>query len=160
MAHPHYPGQWMLPGGAVETYDQSLAEACSREMKEETGLDIGASAWAQTGSRLEIQGATSWHLTYYTCRIRFAFQPEIQNLEPDKHQAWQWFEPGSLPEQIWRPDMDVIHDSIRPSQANRLADQIRSEMVAHAAAPDAAELVENFNRLLDMFEGPEKPTGP
>jgi len=35
-----YPNTWHLPGGGVNLETESLVEAVSREVKEETGLDI------------------------------------------------------------------------------------------------------------------------
>lgn len=37
--HPPYEGSWVLPGGLVER-DETAREACIRETKEETGLDV------------------------------------------------------------------------------------------------------------------------
>lgn len=44
-----YQGSWAFPGGFVEE-DEGLAEAASRELAEETGLDVPASSLVQLGA--------------------------------------------------------------------------------------------------------------
>lgn len=38
-SHPPHEGKWVLPGGLVER-GEAAREACSREVKEEVGLDV------------------------------------------------------------------------------------------------------------------------
>jgi 8-oxo-dGTP diphosphatase len=38
-AHSPFEGSWVLPGGLVEP-DETAREACVREVKEDTGLDV------------------------------------------------------------------------------------------------------------------------
>ena len=40
--YPEHYGLWTFPGGGVETGDGSLEETATREVREETGLDIAA----------------------------------------------------------------------------------------------------------------------
>ncbi|MFB6171393.1 MAG: NUDIX domain-containing protein [Haloarculaceae archaeon] len=37
--HPPHEGEWVLPGGLVEA-DETAAEACAREVREEIGLSV------------------------------------------------------------------------------------------------------------------------
>lgn len=45
-----FQGKWALPGGFVEETDKSLAHAASRELHEETGLEIIPTRLWQVGS--------------------------------------------------------------------------------------------------------------
>ncbi len=51
-ANPPYEGYWALPGGFVEE-DEDLADACARELEEETGvrpeLTVQMGAWGKPG---------------------------------------------------------------------------------------------------------------
>lgn len=55
-------GQWSLPGGRVE-WGESLVEACSREVHEETGIDIEVEGLAGIAERIipGDDGATEYH---------------------------------------------------------------------------------------------------
>jgi len=66
-------GRWSLPGGALEV-GETLAEGLAREMKEETGLDVGVGPVVDVFDRItrDDQGRVRFHyvLVDYLCTVR------------------------------------------------------------------------------------------
>jgi 8-oxo-dGTP diphosphatase len=71
-AHDPLKGQWNLPGGAVEL-GETLQEACSREVLEETGLEVRVSSVIEVFDRIvrDAEGEVQYHfvLVDYLCRV-------------------------------------------------------------------------------------------
>jgi ADP-ribose pyrophosphatase YjhB (NUDIX family) len=71
-AHDPLKGQWNLPGGAVEL-GETLQEACSREVLEETGLEVRVGSVIEVFDRIirDANGHVEYHfvLVDYLCRV-------------------------------------------------------------------------------------------
>lgn len=96
------PGSWTFPGGKQE-YDETMIEGAIREVKEETNLDI---------SDLQFFSATDDiqpNKHYVTIEIiANKFEGKLINLEPTKHEKWEWFDLDNLPENLYTPTKKFI----------------------------------------------------
>ncbi len=96
------PGSWTFPGGKQE-YNETIIEGATREVKEETNLDV---------SNLTIFNAEDDiqpNKHYITIQlIANKFDGELKNLEPNKHSEWKWFDLNHLPENLYSPTKKFI----------------------------------------------------
>lgn len=82
--NPPFAGSYALPGGFVEI-GETVEDACRRELKEETGVDVGA--LSLVGVYSDPQRDPRGH----TCSI--AFQAQVEQAMPqagDDAEAAQW----------------------------------------------------------------------
>lgn len=77
------PNQWCPPGGGNEQ-DETPAQTCQREVKEEVGLDV-------TVGELLLEDSGFY---YFSCQMKDPNQPvKLQQKECSDH---QWIEPKNL----------------------------------------------------------------
>jgi 8-oxo-dGTP diphosphatase len=92
-------GLWEFPGGAVE-FNERLADALKREMREEYGIEIEVGALLDVVDHILPQEGQHWVSPSYVCRI-LSGEPAIR--EPEKCSAIGWFAPSEVP-----PDLTVV----------------------------------------------------
>lgn len=83
------PGKYGLPAGHLEA-NESLAEAVTRETKEETGLDLAPESIKLVHT---LHRQTRYIDVFFTARWR----GEPSNTEPDKHDDLRFFPLAELP---------------------------------------------------------------
>ena len=84
--HPPFEGRYALPGGFVEI-GETVEDACRRELKEETGIDVGVLTLVGVYSdpKRDPRG--------HTCSV--AYRASVDNAEPrpgDDAAAAEWVE--------------------------------------------------------------------
>lgn len=92
---------WQFPGGHLEA-DESVCECAKREALEETGLTVTGLRHLGFTDRSFIDNGRS----YITLLVSSEYSAgELQVVEPDKCECWQWFDYRQLPEPLFQPIM-------------------------------------------------------
>lgn len=97
------PDTFAPPGGHLE-FGETLEDACKREVKEETNLDI------TNLKRVKIYEDITSEF-HYVCFLYSATlqDPDQQptNMEPDKCEGWNWQSFDKLPQPLFRSFKDL-----------------------------------------------------
>ncbi|MGY0195174.1 DUF1993 family protein [Leptothrix sp. BB-4] len=95
----HGAGTWSAPGGHLE-WGESFEHCARREVAEETGLVLGALQCGPVTN--DVFAAEGRH---YATVVMLARHPggTPQRLEPDKCEAWSWFDWQALPQPLFAP---------------------------------------------------------
>lgn len=84
----HGAGTWSLPGGHLELYE-SFEECASREILEETGLEISDIKYLTATNSPRIDGNKHYITIFLVAKQSDpSSQPEV--LEPNKCEGWEW----------------------------------------------------------------------
>ena len=89
-------GLWEFPGGSVE-FNETLADALQREMREEYGVEIAVGELLDVVDHILRAEGQHWVSPTFVCRIT-AGEPAI--LEPGKCAAIGWFTPDDVPQDL------------------------------------------------------------
>lgn len=88
---------WAPPGGHLE-FAEGVEECAKRELLEETGLravSCTLSSWVEN----VMENGQKHYITLFV--IVNQFEGEVQLLEPDKCEGWQWFSWNELPQPLF-----------------------------------------------------------
>ncbi|MBN2280201.1 MAG: NUDIX domain-containing protein [Candidatus Marinimicrobia bacterium] len=95
----HGEGTWSFPGGHLE-FGESWQECALREVKEETGLRIKNIRFFKATNDIFKKEQKHYITLFMECEYESG---ELQNLEPDKCEKWDWFDWNDLPGNLFLP---------------------------------------------------------
>jgi 8-oxo-dGTP diphosphatase len=140
---PAHPGRWALPGGFIDTTSkkneefqsgkETPAQACIRELKEETNIDINESqikffAIFEGKNRDPRDNVVSWSKSHaFFCKLNEdQFNVIKDTIEAkDDAQNYQWISKDLL----WKPNIAFDHKSIIESGFDRFQEEIKPPYV-------------------------------
>ncbi|KAM5567599.1 geranyl diphosphate phosphohydrolase [Rosa sericea] len=103
-----------LPSGHLE-FGESFEECAARELKEETGLDIGKIELLTVTNNLFLDEAKpSQYVAVFMRAVLADPCQEPQNIEPEFCDGWGWYEWDNLPKPLFWPLEKVIQDGFNP----------------------------------------------
>lgn len=95
----HGSGEWCFPGGHLE-FSETLADSARREVREETGLEIGKLDLISLADEMRYIKSDGKHYVNIGFKGEFiGGEPKL--MEPDKYKEWRWFNKNELPENLF-----------------------------------------------------------
>ncbi|PKA49282.1 Nudix hydrolase 1 [Apostasia shenzhenica] len=102
-------GTFALPGGRLEFAGETLEDCARREVKEETGLEVGLVELQTVVNTVARNGPDPSHFVTFIMRaVPTNSGQEPVNLEPDKCEGWSWYEWAWLPRPLFGPLDDLL----------------------------------------------------
>lgn len=88
--------KYSIPGGNLEL-GETFEQCATREVKEETNLDILEPQVIAITNNLETYKEEGKHYVSVVLVVK-KYVGELQNMEPEKCEGWEWVDPRNLPQ--------------------------------------------------------------
>ncbi len=106
----HGDGAWSFPGGHLE-FGESWEECAKRETMEETGINIKNIRFGTVTNDI-FQTEEKHYITIFMLSD-YDFG-EVQIMEPEKCEKWDWFSWNQLPQPLFVPIQNVLKTGFEP----------------------------------------------
>ncbi|MAF80822.1 DNA mismatch repair protein MutT [bacterium] len=106
-------GKWGVPGGRLEMWED-LTEAATREVKEETGLDVTnlkLVTAAQEMFKNDIDERVHYVTIFFVADLA---EGEAEVMEPDSCEEWEWFAWDDMPKPLLACYDDLFKSGFNP----------------------------------------------
>jgi 8-oxo-dGTP diphosphatase len=107
----HGAGEFASPGGHLE-HMESFADCAAREVREETGLEIGPIRFLRVMNLSQYAPRHYVDLAFAADWVRG--EPEVR--EPDKVDGWDWYDPAHLPSPLFGATATAIATLADPAR--------------------------------------------
>ena len=108
----HGNGTWSFPGGHLE-FGEELEDCATREVAEETGIEIKNIRFAAVTNDIFPEEGMHYITVYMLCDHK-SKEPAV--MEPNKCEAWEWFEWDALPSPLFIPVKNLLKSGYNPLQ--------------------------------------------
>jgi len=106
----HGEGDWAFPGGHLEM-NEAWEDCVKREVMEEVGIEVKNIRFASATN--DIFEKESKHYITLFMMTNYA-AGEVQAMEPEKCEQWQWFEWDNLPSPCFVPLQNLLKQNFNP----------------------------------------------
>lgn len=104
----HGAGEWSMPGGRLE-WGEQMMDCARREVKEETGLEVGGLELISIADELRYIYSHNKHFVNIGFLAQY-ISGEPRLTEPDKWIEWGWFKLDTLPKKLFEGTELVINN--------------------------------------------------
>jgi ADP-ribose pyrophosphatase YjhB (NUDIX family)/nicotinamide mononucleotide adenylyltransferase len=108
----HGEGLYSFPGGHIEK-DEEITAAAINEVREETGIIIDTDAVEIFTARDEMFPEDNLHYVTVFTIVECPKDQEVENLEPDKCEGWEWYAYKDIPENLMPATRDILEKVVR-----------------------------------------------
>ena len=106
----HGEGAWAFPGGHLE-FNESWEDCARREVAEENGIEINNIHFGNATNDI-FERERKHYITIFM--VSDYASGEVQIMEPDKCEQWDWFSWDDLPQPLFVPFQNLLKTEFNP----------------------------------------------